>query len=170
MADDSKKTTAITNLDATPVLRAMSWYHGGALKSYVGTVEAADAASIGTVYRFFRIPSWARVESIHVMNDALSAGAMDVGLYKCAADGGAVVDADFFASAVAVSSANKATGGSNVAWEADSTASNIDKVDKRIWEILGLTSDPQLEYDVAGTVTTALGAAGTISLRGTFTW
>jgi hypothetical protein len=166
MADDSKKTTAITNLDASPTLRADSWYHGGALKKYAGTVEAADAASIGTIYRFFRIGSWMRVDSLVLMNDALSAGAMDIGLYDTAANGGAVVDADFFASAVSLASANKATGGSNIAYEADSTAMNIDKVTKRVWEVLGLTSDPGKRYDVAGTVTTAIGAAGTISLRG----
>jgi hypothetical protein len=170
MADDSKKATAITKLDSVPMERPSSWQHGGALKAYGGTIEAADAASIGTVYRFFRVPSWARCDNLVLMNDALSAGAMDIGLYRTAADGGAVVDADFFASAVAVSSANKATGGSNIAYEADSTAMNIDKVEKRIWEVLGLTIDPVLEYDVAGTVTTALGAAGTVSLRGHFTW
>jgi hypothetical protein len=105
------------------------------------------------------------------MNDAIaSAGTVDIGLYQPASSGGAVVDADFFASAVSIVSANKATGGSNVAWEADSTASNIALVDKRIWEMLGLTSDPNLEYDVAATVVTPTGGAGTLSLRGKFAY
>jgi hypothetical protein len=171
MAADPKKATAITNLDATPLLRAQPWYHGGAVKSFVGTVEAADAADATTsIYRFFRVGSWMRVEDLFLMNDALSAGAVDVGLYRTTNDGGAVVDVDFFASAVSVASANKATGGTNIAWEAAGSASDISKVDQRIWEVLGLTTDPNLEYDVAATVSTALGAAGTISLRGKFAW
>jgi len=168
MADDSKKSTTITGLDTDPPLRPNSWVAGGVPKSYVETVEAADAASIGSKYRFFRVTSWMRVEDLFVMNDALSAGAMDVGLYDTADNGGAVVDADFFASAVSLASANKATGGTNIAWEAAGSASDISKVTQPIWQVLGLTSDPRKEYDVVGTVTTALGAAGTISLRGKF--
>jgi hypothetical protein len=166
MADDSKKTTAITGLDSKPVERPNPWYHGGGVKAYAGTVEAVDGASIGSVYRFFRVGSWMRVDELVLMNDALSAGATDIGLYRTAADGGAVVDADFFASAVPLASAQTPKSGLNVTYESDSTAMNIAKCDKRIWEALGLTVDPGLEYDVAATLTTAAGAAGTISLRG----
>ena len=166
MADDSKKSTTITNLDAQTGIRPNSWYHGGNLRSYIETVEAADAASANSVYRFFRVHSWMRVDDLFLMNDALSAGAVDVGLHDI--NGGAAVDQDFFASAVAVSTANKATGGTNIAWEAAGSASDISKGTQRIWEVLGLTTDPNKEYDVTATVTTALGAAGTLTLRGKF--
>jgi hypothetical protein len=170
MADDSKKSGSITDIDSTPALRPGSWKHGGTVKKYAGTLEAADLASVGTIYRFFRIGSWMRVDSIILANDAMSAGAVDIGLYKPTIEGGTVVDADFFASAVSVASAAKSTNGTNVTVEADSTAMNIDKAEKRVWEVLGLTTDPNLEYDVAATITTAFGAAGTLTLRGEVTW
>jgi hypothetical protein len=170
MAVVTTKSGSITNLDASPVLRPGSWMHGGAIKLFSGTVEAVDGDSIGSIYRMFRVGSWMRPEAVILANDALSAGTGDVGLYRTTVEGGAVVDADFFASAVSMAAAGKSTNGTNVTVESDSTAMNIDKAEKRIWEVLGLTVDPNLEYDVAITLTAAAGAAGTVTLRGTFTW
>jgi hypothetical protein len=89
-------------------------------------------------------------------------------LARTAADGGGYVDQDFFASAVALGSA---LNGTDITYEAASGAAmDIANIEKRIWEVLGLTSDPNLEYDVLATVTTAITAAGTISLAGVFSW
>ena len=40
MAVNAYKTTAITNLDATPIVRANPWVHGGNAKQFAGTIEA----------------------------------------------------------------------------------------------------------------------------------
>jgi hypothetical protein len=161
------KTTSITNLDATPIVRAQSWVHGGHSKPYAGTVETLATDSIGSTYRFFRVGSWMRPVNLAIYCDALGAGcAGDVGLYRTAADGGAVVDADFFASAVAIATA---VNGTDITYEAAS-AMDISKIEQRIWEVLGLTVDPNLEYDVAVTLTAATVAGGTLSLRGSFAW
>lgn len=159
------KTTSITNLDASPSLRAQSWTHGSNAKNYAGTVETLATDSIASTYRFFRIGSWMRPVALAYACDALGTScAGDVGLYKTATDGGAVVDADFFASAVAIAAATNWT---DITHEAAS-AMDISKVEQRIWEVLGLTIDPNIEYDVVVTLTAATVAGGTLSLRGAF--
>lgn len=161
------KTTSITNLDATPIIRANSWVHGGTAKHFCGTVETVTADDTGSRYRFFRIGSWMRPIAISIFCDAMTAGAVDVGLYRTAADGGAVVDADFFGSAVSLATA---LNGTDITFEQASTGEDISKIEQRIWEVLALTIDPNLEYDVVASVTTAITAGGTLSLRGTMTW
>jgi hypothetical protein len=164
MPVNAYKTTSITNLDATPILRANPWVHGGNSKQFAGTVEAVNGDSIGSSYRFFRVGSWMRPVSLTLFCDALTGGAADLGLYRAAADGGAVVDADLFATAQSIASANAT--GIQVRFEADDVAN----VEKRIWELLGLTADPNLEYDVALTLTAGLSASGTLALQGVFSW
>ena len=88
---------------------------------------------------------------------------MDVGVYRTDDDGGAVVDADHFASATVVTSALV---DSNVAHE--SGVYGIEDKNKPLWEALGLSADPQIWYDIVGTVTTDMGGAGTLMLEATY--
>ena len=160
MATENLKSTAITNADATPVDLTGAYLQGGRVRESVGIVEAAGGDA-GSTYRFARVPSSARVCALWFASDDLGTGlTMDVGLYKTAADGGAVVDADLFASAIDVATA--AVTETNVLHE--SGVINIDDSEKRLWEALGLTEDPKIMYDVVGTSNTAA-ATGTIKLR-----
>ena len=87
--------------------------------------------------------------------------AVDVGLYL--SEGGAVVDVDFFASAITQLQA--AAGYTDVTYE--SAVVDLPNRGKRLWEQLALTVDPEVEYDVALTVTTAAGTfqAGDILMK-----
>lgn len=164
MAVNAYKTNAITNLDATPIVRANPWVHGGNSKQFAGTVEAVNGDSIASTYRFFRIGSWMRPVSLILFCDAITSAAGDLGLYRTASDGGAVVIQSLFASAQSIASAIVL--GTNVRFEQDDVAN----VEKRVWELLGLSADPNLEYDVTLTLTAAATASGTISLQGAFSW
>ena len=164
MAVNAYKTTAITNLDATPIVRANPWVHGGNAKQFAGTIEAVNGDSIASTYRFFGIGSWMRPVYLTLFCDAITSAAGDLGLYRTTADGGAVVSQTLFASAQSVASA--ITTGTNIRFEQD----DIANVEKRIWELLGLTADPNLEYDVTLTLTAAATAGGTLSLQGAFSW
>lgn len=165
MGTSALKTTSISNLDATPIVRANPWVHGGNSKQFSGTVEAVTADDTSSTYRFFRIGSWMRPVSLTLFCDALGgSSAVDVGLYRTAADGGAVVNASLFASAVSLVSA--ITAGSNVRFEQD----DIANAEKRIWELLGLSADPNLEYDVTAKVQTTINTGGTVTLHGNFSW
>jgi hypothetical protein len=64
--------------------------------------------------------------------------AADVGLYDTAANGGAVVDADFYASAV--SFASGPYNAVDVTYEALVAGGSLANGEKRIWEALGLTT------------------------------
>ena len=161
MAVVNTKSTAITNRDTKPVELSPDHLVRGVLYEAVGTVEVAAADSDTSVYRFVRLRSSDRLSTLQVACDAITAGtSYDFGLYRTAADGGAVVDADLFASAVDLSSALAFT---DITYEA--TAANISQVEKRLWELLGLIADPMIEYDVCALANTVGSAAGTISVR-----
>lgn len=161
MAVVSLKSTAITNCDASPRTLNGGRIAGGEVCEHVGTVAAANGDSIGSIYRFARVRSSDRVSAVQLYCDAVTSGAMDVGIYQTAANGGAVVDADFFASAQSIASAILT--GTEIQHE--SGVYGIEDIEKSLWEGLGLTSDPGLLYDVAGTLTAATTAAGDVSLK-----
>lgn len=159
MAVVNTKSAIITNADATPPVLNSSYVENGSLRVSVGTVEVAAADSDTSVFRFVRVPSGARIHSIKVYCDAITAGtSYDCGLYQTAANGGALVDVDAYASAVDLSSA--ITAGTEIAFE----ARDIANITKRVWEDAALTADSFREYDICLLANTVGSAAGTISL------
>lgn len=160
MPVENKKSTAITNADATPRLLNSSFIEDGILRESVGTVEVAAADDDNSVFRMVRVPSNARICSVELFNDAITGGtAYHVGAFRTAADGGAAIDNDVFATSVDLSSARVAP--LDVVFE----ALNIDLIERRLWQILGLTSDPGYMVDIGLFAATIGTAAGTISLR-----
>lgn len=158
MAVVNVQSASIDNAVATPVVKNSKLVSTGAVREVVDFVEFAssDATSVG---RVFRIPSRARVSHLWYASDDLgTGGTIDIGLYSIA--GGAVVDADFFASALDVDTA--AVGWTEVTHE--SGVVNIDKSAKALWVQLGLSADPNILYDVAVTRNTATGS-GTVALK-----
>lgn len=161
MAVANTKSTYITNADATPLVLNNPRIGGAFVRSAVGFIEVAAADDDGSVYRMVRVPSNARIETIEVASDGITGGtAYDIGVYKTAADGGAAVDDDIFASALDLSSASAFT---DRTYEA--TATNIDKVEKELWQLLGLSADPGIMYDICLTGDTVGTGAGTLALR-----
>lgn len=158
------KSTQVSNGDASPpVLNAAYAGGGGAIRRLAGTVEVAAADDDTSTFRMVRVHSSWVIDSIKVFNDALTSGtSYDVGLHDIAAAGGAVVDADLFADAVDLSSARKATGGVEVRF--DRAGSDLPDLNKQIWELLGLSTDPGKWYDLTLTANTIGSAAGTISM------
>ena len=162
MAVVTTKSGPVTNRDATPRVPVNGHLAGGQVCESVGTIETTGSDSAGSKYILcMGIPSSSRVTEVLLSCDGNNTnGAMDIGIYKSTSDGGAVVDADFFASAQAIGTILTK---SNVTHE--SGVYNIDDVEKPLWSALGLTSDPGLLYDVVATITTADDAADTISLN-----
>ena len=159
MATEALKSKAVTNADATPVDLTGAYISNGRLRESVGIVEAAGGDA-GSTYRAVRVFSSWRITDLLLQTDDLGTGVtLDVGLYQIAANGGAVVDADHFASAVDVATA--AVARTSVLQE--SAVLNADEVEKRLWEVLGLTADPKIWYDVACT-SNAAAATGTIAV------
>ncbi len=155
--------TAITNGDATPRVLSNPVIQGATVKENCGIVAAVSGDSIASTYRIGRVRSNARVSQILISNTAITTCAGDVGLYKIAADGGAVVDADFFASAVSLATAQSNVDVTHEAGGTGNTYGDLTKKEMPLWQALGLTSDPNLFYDVVITLTAAAGSAGVVA-------
>lgn len=170
MAVVTPKSAAITNADATPPRLTNSRVIRGRLHESVGTLEVANGDSIASIFRLCRVPSNARMSQVLLSCDAITSAAADIGLYKTARDGGAVVDVDFFASAASIASALVNSDVTHEADPADGGAGfgHADS-EKPLWECVGLTADPGGSYDIALTLTAAATAAGTVSLRTRYT-
>jgi len=154
------KSNIVTNADATPPTRTSVNLRHGRLREQVATVEVAAADDDTSVFRLFRAHTSWRISEILLYNDALTGGtSFDLGAHKTAKDGGAVIDVDAFGAAIDLSSARTTAGPLNALTE----AMNIDKIEKMLWEVLGLTSDPDIEVDITLTANTIGSGAGTIS-------
>lgn len=160
MAVANTKSQAISALDTEPIVIPGGYLHGGPIRKSTGLVEVAAADSDGSVYRMCRLPSNAVIEAIEILNDAI-AGATDydIGVYQSLRNGGAVVDDDLFADTLDMTVARA------LPLDAMFEKLDIDQSEKRLWELLGLSADPNREYDICVTGQTVGSAAGTVVLR-----
>ena len=166
MAVVSVKSTLVTNADALPAVLNNPRVDGGFERIEVATAAITSGDSIASTYRMFRVPSNAVMTDLRIYSPDIGTTTIsDIGLYRTAKDGGAVQDADFFASALSLK--DGALNGTDVLHEA--AVFTIDNSGKELWEALGLTSDPSVFYDVALTLTAAADATGTVKLIGRYT-
>lgn len=162
MALENLKSTHIANATATPVvLNTAALGAGAQLHESAGTVTVSAAANAGSTYRMCRVPSNARASQVLLSNASSgAAGAADVGIYQTNDNGGAVVDAALFGSAVALTAAQN-----NVDVTYESGQYTLAESEDPLWKVLGLTADPQREYDVVVTITTAPSNAAALNLK-----
>lgn len=160
------KSSAITGMDSTPIVIANARVARGERKEARGTLEITTSEGVGSVQRYVRVPSNAMISQVLLACDAGGAtGTTDVGVYRTTADGGAVVDADFFASAQAITAALPWTDITHEADPADAGAGyGKADIEKPLWQALGLTADPMISYDIAATITQAVAATATVNL------
>lgn len=161
MAVDHVKSTAITNLDASPAVANTAGKGAGAdLKSVTGIATAVASSSQDATYQFVRLPSNCCIKDMFFESAAQAGGTIDIGAYYATDGQGGkptallaadAIDQDFFASAIAVTSAVVRTSILN-----ESTTNTIDKRNMPLWEALGLTADPGGSIDIVGTVATAI--------------
>ncbi len=173
MAVESVKSAVITNADATPIVLNNPAVANALLHEGVGTGELTATASIASIMRLVRVPSNARISRVLISCDAITSATADIGVYKALTEtgvAGAVVDVDHFASATAISAALV---NSDLSHEADATDAGagfgLADVAKPLWSSLGLTTDPNIYYDIALTLTAAATAAGTVSMKVQYT-
>ena len=167
MAVVTTKAAPITNRDATPRVPNNAAVSRADMMEAVGFVEAVNGDSIGSKFIFASVPSNARISRVLLSCDAIATtGAGDIGIYKSTADGGTLVDADFFASAVVLTTALVHSDVTHEADAADAGAGyGLADCEKPLWSALGLSADPGIMYDVVMTLTAATGGAGTIGLK-----
>ncbi len=183
MAQVAIKSTAVTNYNATPRVQNPVGIDGGRLTRAVnglctltsGDTQAATLAAGASTYRFGKIRSSDYIDTLQIVTtaDAGTTTVVDVGLYDLltASNGGAVVDQDFFCSSLSLKDGALTRGAASAALSADQTfeagaaGGLITNAEKTVWECLGLTSDPNKEYDVAMTLTGACDGTATALLQ-----
>lgn len=160
MAVVTTKSTAITNADSTPIVQNTPVIQRGPRKSTVGTVAVANGDSIASQYRLARVRSNERIVSLSVFCGAITSAAANFGFYDIAAvNAGAVIGGG--AQLAAAQSLATALNGQNITYSVTTLAN----AEKRVWELLGLASDPGKEYDIVATLTAAATAAGQLALH-----
>lgn len=163
MAVVTTKSAGITNRDTTPSVINNGRLNGARVQHARGVVAIANGDSATSKYIVCSIPSNAIPVSVRVSSpDIGTTTAGDVGLYQTTRNGSAVVDVDFFASALSLSGG--ALSKSEIVNEAAAVATPANG-EKTVWELLGLTADPLRDYDVVITLTGAADAAGSVLLE-----
>lgn len=150
MATVHLKSTPVTNRDASPRVLNNPSVDGGAIMRAAGVVTNSAADDVGSTYRYCSVSSSATVHRVIFASAAAGAtGQLDIGLYQTAANGGAVVDADLFASAL------DPGGGAIAPTDVTHESGQYTYAESLtpLWTVLGLSADPCIDYDVAGTVT-----------------
>lgn len=162
-------STQITNDEATPPVRNNPYIAGGNDVELVDVCTAGASDSANSTYRFFRIPSNARIVDVQIMNDANTTGtSYKAGFLKTDANGGGVVttgsDACLIPAGTSMASARDVWTSLYFPAVAGSAAA-VANVTKRVWELVGLTADPNDTYDVAITAVTPGTAGGNMAMR-----
>ena len=174
MAVVTVKSSQITNADSLPVVLSNPYLAGGGDIEEVANCVTGATDSAGSVYLYTAVPSGARILDIGVMNDANTSGTS----YKCgvyllptdpsaAGASNAVVVANsdtIFFSAVTMASARNTWTYTYFPAIAGSSGA-VSNVEKRVWELLGLTADPLKIYRIGIAAVTPGTAGGNMALR-----
>ncbi len=151
----------LTNTYATPQVANIAGADSAEMmvaSSYCA-IPAVATDLANSIYAFSRVKSSDVIHSLVFASSALTAGAISIGLFFAGTSTVATTNADhLFATSINCGSAVVPT---------EELYANLALTfaGKRVWEMLGLTSDPVKVYDIAGYSTTAATAAGTLACR-----
>ena len=172
------KSTAVTNLDATPVVTSTAGEGlSGRARAVGGYVTAVAADAALTTYQLARVPTTAKVKEVLFESEAQGAGKVQLGVYfstsltdgtsasnqnsdgspKVVTSSGSTSQVNFFSGDIDCASAV-----TQAAYTYSGTALNtLDLRQKKLWDACGLTSDPGGYFDVVATVHTTAVTTGT---------
>ena len=159
MAVTNRNSTQVANAVATPAVRNNSIAADAVKRSALGYVANAADDDATSIHRIARVPWDACVRGIKLTTgDASTAGAINVGVYYPVGHpnsaAGAVVDADLFASAFALTN-----GPYQRAEITDQTQYSLTERLQPLWQAAGLTSNPGGYADIAATISTTYNGA-----------
>jgi len=149
MATVHLKSGQVTNATASPRVINNPGVAGAEVRRTTGIITNSAADDVGSTYRYVRVPSNAIIKTLRFWSAASGAtGQLNVGLYQTAENGGAVVDADLFASAI------DPGGGALAAVDITHESGEYTFAESLLplWQVIGLTADPVRDYDIAATV------------------
>ena len=169
MADINSAT--IVNLIADPIVFNEVRHNQARLYIKSDTVSIVAADDDADVLRFFRVRSCDSIKSLQVRTSGIAGFTdADVGLHTIGTNG-AAVDADLYGDALTLATEAPATPHvvATAAYLEGRSLLAPSTVNNAVWEDLGLSADPVLEYDVTITANTIGAATGTVSLTMLYT-
>ena len=168
MTTEALKSTAITNLDATPPTTPTAGEGApGLVRNVSGYVTVSASMAAGSTYRLVRIPTYAKVKKVDFESEAQAAGKFNLSVYysDSTIDGtpvgkqGVIVPTtgdQFFASDIDCASLVVQVDKTN-----ESTNYDLSKRNQPLWKALGLTSDPGGFFDIVAVIHTTDVTTGT---------
>lgn len=155
-----KGSKAITNLDADPVVQPDAGIAGGAVRSWVETVEVGAADSATSTYLMARLPSNAVILGASKLygDDLASSGAptLDIGIFNLSGKSSITDDDDALNDGIDAASVISAN-----------VIKDVANYGKKLYEhVSGQSEDPQGEYDIKITLKDAdVNVGGTLTLE-----
>jgi hypothetical protein len=157
MAVVDRDSTTITNILAEPTVINGPPRGPRTLRTVREVITPAADDTANSLYRFFRIPSNCTPVGLRISAaDATTAGIISIGLYQTDENGGAVVDADLFAT---IDLSGGPFNQEPILFESGQYTQAESM--QALWATLGLTADPNREYDVCALVTTTFNGGPT---------
>ena len=156
--------TLLVNTYAVPTIPNTTGDDIGSLEVKIAqcAIPVVGTDLAGSQYRFCQVFSSDIITVLKFSSTALTAGAISLGLYNApnltTLAAGVAANVHLFATSVSCASAIT---------QQDQRFANLalTTIGQRVWQLLGLTSDPLLTYDVVGTSTTGATAAGTLAVE-----
>lgn len=160
MAVANRNSSQIANLVASPQVRNNTTEADARLRSILGYVANAADDDATSVHRIARVPSSCNVRSIKLTTgDASTAGAFNLGVYypvnHVASASGAVIDADLFSSAFALTNGPY----SKTELIDESGEYTIAEQLMPLWQAAGLSADPGGFLEIVATISTTYNGA-----------
>ncbi len=167
------KSTIITNRDATPKVLTDSFLSGGIMEEVQGSVKTGATDTANSYYRLVSVPSNARVSELYWQSEAFGSGSiLDVGVFYPTTIpqgggsflantlAGTIISSSIFATGLTGNAANALTLITN-----QSTNYLIPLQETPLWNVLGLTADPEINFDIGFVVRVVTAAAGYVGLK-----
>lgn len=174
------KSIWLTNRDATPPRLSNPEISQGYQKAVVGVEKTSnmgsDLGAAGSAIRLISIPSNARLHSLEYGMGALGTSTLDITAWypTTIPQGGQTAPASTLAGTVVMSSlfaSNLAGIDTSLGWTdafgKDATPALTNRA-KPLWQVLGLSTDPELDFDFGYTMRVAVSINGYVGLKATY--
>ncbi len=175
------KSTVLAARDATPKVLSDAALAGERERTAYGCQKVSDAGTdlntAGTKIRLIQVPSSARITQLEYVATSCGTGVIDVavwyptyvpqggGNFLASSVAATLISSSVFLANINVPDTNQAF---TTALPAVTTLT-MQKLERPLWEILGLASDPEMNLDMGFTVRAACAINGYVGLRARYT-
>lgn len=175
------KSTVLANRDAAPKILSEGILSRGLVREGYGCQKVssagADLNTAGTQIRLITVPSTARISNLDYAGTSCGTSALDVavwyptyipaggGAFLSASVAGTLISSSAFLSNITIPDTNQAFVTAHPAL----TVLSLQTQEQPLWQLLGLSADPEIALDMGFSVRTACAINGYVGLRAKYT-